>query len=308
MRAFVFEGFGVPPAVRDDLPVPTPGPNEVLVRVHASSVNAVDGGIAAGMLKGAVEHRFPVTLGRDFAGAVEAVGDQVSSLAPGNDVFGFVRGMTPVIHEGTWAEFIVAPEAQVARIPDGIEVSAAGALGLAAATALAGVDALELAPGDDLLIVGATGGVGSFAAQLAAARGANVIAPGRPEDEEYLSEMGVREVVPRDDDVVAAVRALHPDGVDALLDVVSFAPGTYDEALKGGARVASPLNAAGKGPGRSNVDGVPTPEILRQLAQLLDAGTLVMPIQQTFELEQAGEALQAFGATHRQGKLGLTIA
>lgn len=308
MKGLVLDGFGVPPAVRDDLPVPVPRGGDVLVRVQASSFNGVDVGITAGVLKDAVEHRFPVTLGRDFAGVVEKAGERASAFAPGDPVFGFIRGLPPVIHEGTWAEFIVAPEAQLARIPSGLDVSAAGVVGLAAATALAGIDALELAIGDDVLIVGATGGVGSFAVQLAATAGATVIAPGRHEDEDYLRGLGAGEVVARDGDVVAAVREFRPKGIDALLDLVSFTPGAYDAALKSGAKVASPLGAAGDGAGRSNVDGVPTTETMQRLERLLDAGALVVPVQQTYGLDQAGEGLRAFGTTHRHGKLGLVIA
>jgi NADPH:quinone reductase-like Zn-dependent oxidoreductase len=116
------------------------------------------------------------------------------------------------------------------------------------------VDALELSQGDVLLVAGATGGVGSLAVQLAAKAGATVIAPALAADEEFLRGLGVSEIVPRDGDVAAAVRERFPDGVDALLDLVNYAPGTYDAALKPDARVASSTGAAGDGPG-----GIPTP-------------------------------------------------
>ena len=113
-----------------------------------------------------------------------------------------------------------------------MDLATAGAAALAGITAISAIEALALDEGDTLLVVGATGGVGSLAVQLAAAAGATVIAPALPEDEAYLSSLGVADIVPRDGDVSAAVRERHPDGVDALLDNVSYAPGAYDSALK----------------------------------------------------------------------------
>src|ERR687889_2450664 len=109
MRAIMLEGFDSGPTLRD-IPTPQIGPNEVLVRVQASSVNPVDGAIAAGMLKDMVEHEFPIVLGRDFAGVVEQVGSGVSGLSEGDEVFGFVPGMSPAVHDGTWAEVIAVPD------------------------------------------------------------------------------------------------------------------------------------------------------------------------------------------------------
>jgi NADPH2:quinone reductase len=308
MRAVTWSELGAQPELREDLPEPTPGAGEVLVRVHASSVNPVDNAIAAGMLKDMVPHDFPVTLGRDFAGVVEQVGDGVTGVSAGDEVFGFVPAMGPTVHAGSWAESIVVPEAGLSRKPDGVDTAAAGAAPLAAVTATMCVDALDLSQGDVVLIAGATGGVGSVAVQLAAAAGATVIAPALPEDEDYLRGLGVTEVLPRDADVVAAVRERHPDGVDAIVDLVNFAPGTYDAALKGGGRVSSATNAAGEGPGRTNVMSVPSPEILDRIAQHLADGTLKVPIQQTYDLVEAPDALQALSATHTQGKLALRAA
>ncbi len=109
-------------------------------------------------------------------------------------------------------------------------------------------------------------------------------------------------------DLAAAVRERYPEGVDALLDNVSYAPGAYDTALKDGARVASPNNAAGEGPGRTNLMAAPTSENLQRLARLLDAGTVKVPIHQTYPLEQAAAALNALATTHTQGKFALQIA
>jgi NADPH:quinone reductase len=138
-----------------------------------------------------------------------------------------------------------------------------------------------------------------------------VIAPALPEDEDYLRELGVGEVIDRDAEFAAAVHEHHPEGVDALLDLVSYTPYDLDAfaaALKDGGRGASTNGAAGEEPGRENIMAVPSPENLERLAQLLEESSLRVPIQQSYGLDQAGEALQELGTAHTQGKLGLEVA
>jgi NADPH2:quinone reductase len=307
MQAFTLDSFGTQPALRGDLPDPEVGDNELLVRVHASSVNPVDVFIAAGALKEMAEHEFPVILGRDFAGVVEQVGSSVTRYGVSDEVFGILPHANPTVRDGSWAELITVPEDNFAAAkPRSVDFAHAGAAPLAAITTIAALDALALAGGETVLVVGATGGVGSFFVQLAAAAGANVIAPALPEDHDHLRGLGVSELIDRGSDVGAAVRELHPDGVDALLDNVSQTPAA--SLLKDGGRLASPIGAAGEGPGRFNIMAEPTPANLQRLAELLEAGTLRVPIQRSYALEQAGEALQALPTTHTQGKLSLTIA
>src|SRR3954453_21139962 len=234
MRAVTIDRPDTVPALREDLPTPTPAENEVLVPVHGSSVNPVDNSIAAGMLaQMGVEYEYPVVLGRDYAGVVEQTGAAVTDYQPGDQVFGFVLHANPSAHDGAWAELItVTEELSIAPAPAGVDLAVAGAAPLAGITAMTAVEALELSEGDVLLVAGATGGVGSLAVQLAAHAGASILAPALPEDDGFLRELGVSDVLPRDGDVVAAVRELVPDGVDALLDLVNYAPGIYDVALK----------------------------------------------------------------------------
>ena len=310
MRAFTLNSFESPPRLRDDLPEPSRSDNALLVRVHASSVNPVDVAIAAGQLKDMFEHEFPVVLGRDYASVVEQAGSDVARYAAG-EVFGFLLHANPTVHEGSWAELIVAPgDNFVARAPASVQLEAAGAAPLSGITALLAVEALDVSDGDTAVVVGATGGVGSFAVQLLVHAGATVIATGLPEDEEYLRGLGVNEVVDRDRDIAAAVREHIPDGVDALLDVVSYSPDDFNAnaaALKPGGRGATPLGAAGEGPGRSNIMAVPSPDNIERLAQLLDAGVLGVHIQNTYGLDEAADAMDALGATHTQGKLGVRV-
>jgi NADPH:quinone reductase len=309
MRAVTIDRPDLSPAPREDLPAPTPADNEVLVRVHASSVNPADNSIAAGVLAGmGLEHEYPVILGRDYAGTVEQAGAAVSGYRPGDHVYGFLLHANPTVRDGAWAELItVSEELSIASAPDGIELATAGVAPLAGITAMTAIDALDLSEGDVLLVAGATGGVGSLAVQLAARAGARILAPALPEDETFLRELGASDVLPRDGDIAQLVSERYPDGVDALLDLVNYAPGTYDAALKPGARVASPTGAAGEGPGRTNLMAAPSPQNLRRLGALLTDGTLRIPVQATYELAQAPEALAALAGDHTQGKLAIQV-
>jgi NADPH:quinone reductase len=309
MRAFTLDGFDTPPGLREDLPAPEAGPDQLLVRVQASSVNPVDAGIAAGHLKDMFPHEFPVLVGRDFAGVIEQVGAGVTGYKAGDAVFGFVPGMSPTVHDGAWAELIVVSHNRVAPRPAGVDTAQAGAAPLAGITALAAHDALDLGPGATVLVIGASGGVGTFAVQLAAA-GATVIAPGLAEDRDYLRGLGVAEVLDRNGDVAAQVRERHPGGVDALADFASRSPeelSAYAAVVRDGGRIVSSVGAAGEGPGRSNAAAVPTRENLDRLAGLLADGTLRVPIQASYPLAQADQALKALTSQHTQGKVAVTL-
>ena len=306
MRALTLESFDSAPGFRDDLPIPTVGADDVLVRVQASSVNPADAAIASGMLKGMAEYEFPVTLGRDFAGVVEDVGSGATRYAVGDELFGFVLHANPAVREGSWAEYVAIAQDSVARVPQGVGLEAVGAAPVAGLTAIAAFDALELADRDTVLVIGASGGVGSFFVQLARKAGAHVLASALPEDKDYLRELGVSATLERDSDLAAQVRERSPEGVDAALDLVSFTPDA--SVLKDGGRLASPLGAAGEDPGRTNVGAVGTTANLERLAELLGDGSLRVHVQETFGLEQAGEALQSLASSHTQGKVAIAIA
>lgn len=308
MKAVTLDSFEVQPAFRDDLPEPLAGPSDVIVGVRASSLNPVDQSIVDGVLKAIAEYEFPIVLGRDFAGTVEAVGENVTSVQVGDQVYGFVPPWNPAVHHGTWAERIVLPEGQfMTPVPDGVSTEVAGAAPLAVLTAMAAVDAVQLSSAQTVLVVGATGGVGTMVVQLASAAGARVIAPARPNDEAYLRGLGVAQVIDRDSDVVAGLRGVH---VDALIDLVSYSPEGFERyagLLAPGGLAASALRAAGDGPGRSNISAVPTPDNLWRVGSLLSAGTVRIPIQATYKLEEVPSALQEFNARHKQGKQAVTL-
>jgi len=243
MRAITLIDFESGAALRD-APDPQPGVNEIRVRVHSSSLNPYDFFVANGLAKGMMEYDFPVTVGADFAGIVDKVGQEVSRYSVGDEVFGFVS-TPPTLKLGTWAEYVVVPEDMfVAAKPTNATMLEAGALGIAATAALTAVEAIDPQPGETVLIVGATGGVGGYALQLAAARGAYVIATSRPEDEERLRGYGASDTIDyKNTDVAATIRERYPDGVTGLIDSVNQPDGlnAMAQVVADGGRVASPL-------------------------------------------------------------------
>ena len=210
MRAIVLEDFEGGPRLRE-VPIPQiTAPNELLIRVQASSINGFDLAVAGGRLKGMMEHRFPVVLGKDYAGTVEAIGPEVSRFAVGDQVFGVL--MKPVLGDGTFAEYVTVPESSgIAKVPAGLALQAAGALGLSGTAAVMSVAAIAPAAGETVLISGATGGVGACAVQLAAGRGAQVIATALPGDQaDFVRSLGATHTVDYKGDLAAAVRAIRP--------------------------------------------------------------------------------------------------
>ena len=304
------------PAALVDLPDPEVPDGGVLIRVRAASVNGIDLYEANGYLAQAMPHDYPVVVGRDLAGVVEAVGKGRTDVAVGDEVIGFVP-TTPPLHVGTWAELVPAgPDVVLTPKPSTVSFEAAAAIPLAGATALDSVNAARVGAGDVVLIVGATGGVGSFAVQLAAQLGATVIATAADgDDAAFVRSLGAAETVDyKSADVVKEVRARHPDGIDVLLDFVDRddAFNAVCTLVKEGGRIATTMGAADEaalaagGATGTNVSGRPTSEKLASLAAQVADGTLRIEIQQTFPLEEAAGALEAF-AGRTIGKIVLVV-
>jgi NADPH:quinone reductase-like Zn-dependent oxidoreductase len=314
MRAYVLADLDHPPALTE-VAVPAPGEGEVLVRVHAASVNPIDGQIAAGEVRSWMDYEFPVTLGRDLAGTVERVGAGVTRFAAGDEVFGYIA--KDVAHDGSFADYVVVPEDRfiVAR-PPGLDAVHAGALGLAAVTALMCLDATGAGAGDTVLVNGATGGVGGYAVQAAKALGAEVIASARPGDQErHVRALGADEVVDWSrGDLAAQVRALCPDGVEALVDVVSATPASFAalarRALAPGGRAATTRGVAdAELLGRieaANVFSMPDTALLARVAELAAAGRLRAPVAEVHPLERIEDAFAAL-ARGSLGKIAVTL-
>jgi NADPH:quinone reductase-like Zn-dependent oxidoreductase len=305
MRAIAVNEYGAPPALTD-VPQPQPGPGEVLVRVRASSINGFDAAVAAGMLKGMMEHRFPVVLGKDFAGTVEALGEGAVRFAVGDEVFGVV--MKPFLGDGGFGEQLaVGEQFGIARVPGGLDLPAAGALGLAGTAARNAIDALAPAAGEVVLISGATGGVGVLALQYAAAAGAEVIATARAgAEEEFVRGLGASHVVDHTGDLSAQVRAIVPAGVPAIVHLAGDGEQLAGLLAQGG-RIVSTL---GYGPDRHAaavaVMASPDAATLDRLAADVASGALRVPITRSYALAEVPQALVDFGAPHH-GKLAVTV-
>src|SRR5450759_2185842 len=183
MRAFALDELRKPGSIRE-VQRPRPGDGEILVHVHATGVNPFDLFVVSGMAKDMMEHRFPMIPGVDAAGVVEEIGPGVTQFKPGDEVFGMFGKM--VVGEGTYADYVTVPATGlVAHKPPSLDFTQAAALPNAGLAAYQSVKVLDPKEGQTILIVGAAGGVGSFAVQLAVKRGATVIATGRPRRHEY---------------------------------------------------------------------------------------------------------------------------
>jgi NADPH:quinone reductase-like Zn-dependent oxidoreductase len=311
MQALASTAFDVPPAVID-VPEPVAGPGEVLVRVRAASVNAYDAGVAAGFMKAFMPYEFPAVIGSDVAGTIESVGEGVDGFTTGDRVFGMM-GMKGAIHDGSFAELANPQAASIAIAPDGLMNADAGSLAVAGTTAMSAVEAVAPEMGALVLIVGATGGVGTFAIQLAALRGAHVIATVRPGDEDFVVGLGAAETVDYSGDVVASIRERHPGGIDAVIDAVNRdheAFATLSGIVREGGHAASTVGGAGEesqigGVSVSNAGG--NPSHLTPMADLVVQEKLRVAIRLTYPLADAGRALQAFANEHTLGKLVITM-
>lgn len=337
MRAIAIDAFGAP-AHPHELPVPQPGGREILVRLYAAGVNPYDWKIRDGALKDVLPHELPLILGFGGAGIVEQVGSNVTEFHAGDEVFGLF--WPPVLHFGTYADYLVVPASgamtsRPAQVPGGVAFAFryqdpaailakprsldfvhAAALPQPAMMALACLDAAEVAAGTTALIVGATGGVGGYAVQIAARRAAHVLATARAADASYIRALGAAEVLDYTrDDLAATVRAHHPDGIDAVIDVVSDAAGIgrVSQALRPGGRLisavyaADPAQAAEHGIRAINVILQPSADLLREVAHLVDDSGLTVPVEHTYPLVRAVEALDHIEHQHVRGKTVLTI-
>ncbi|MET8984595.1 NADP-dependent oxidoreductase [Nonomuraea wenchangensis] len=312
MRAVTLDSVPATPAV-SEIDAPRPEAGEVLVKVAVSSINGFDLATSAGYLQGMMEHQFPLVVGKDFAGTVEALGEGAEGFAIGQPVFGVV--MKPVLGTGSLAEYVTVPAAYgIVPIPDGLAVNDAGALGLAGTAALAALDAAAVGAGETVLISGATGGVGALAVQLAAARGARVIATARPGAEaDFVTGLTgtSAHLIDYSGDVNAQVRTLAPEGVDAVLHLAGDGVALAG-LLRQGGRIASTVGLTPDAVERTDVTvhpimADPNAQTLSALADHAASGALRVPVTATYPLEQAPEAFAAFGAG-ALGKLAVTCS
>jgi NADPH:quinone reductase len=222
MRAVAVSQYGASPTVME-LPDPQPGPGQVLVKIRDAGINPMDRSIADGLLaKQGMGATFPLVMGVDLAGIVESVGAHESRFSPGDEVFGQLV-VEPLGSTGTYAERVaVAEDANLAPMPHGMDPATAAALPTAGGAALDIVDRLGPLAGKTVLIVGASGGVGSFLTQLVAHAGAKVITVADAGTADRMRDYGAVQNFDRKAvSVPDAVRTAYPQGIDMLIDLAS---------------------------------------------------------------------------------------
>jgi NADPH:quinone reductase-like Zn-dependent oxidoreductase len=313
MRAFALGEFGAAGGI-EELPIPESGEGQLRVRVQAAGVNFADFGFASGGAKDFLPTTFPLVPGIDLAGTIDAVGAGVDTFRVGDPVFGSVGKM--VVGEGSFAEFVVASAGSIVRRPDAIDATVAAALPLVGSTALQIMEAAAPHEGDVVVVIGATGGVGTVVLQLLRAAGASSIAVTRAANHAYARELGASMVIDyATDDVVAAVRAAHPNGIAAVVDLAGdhalnaglaelIPDGGHLVSLRGGAD-ADALGA--RGVVGTNIITNVTSDTLARLAELVQKGVVRIPELRTFALADAGRALEEVGGSHVRGKLVIVI-
>jgi len=287
-----------------DVPRPTPGAGEVLVEVKAAGINPGEAMIRQGFLHDRWPATFPSGQGSDFAGLVAETGPDVGTVVAGEQVIGFSD------RRASQAEFVVVPAEQLTHKPDNVTWEAAGALFVAGTTAYAAVRAVALNPGDTVAVAGAAGGVGTIAVQLAKRAGATVLGIAGPSNDDWLTAHGV---VPVNygDGLADRLRDAAPDGqIDAFLDFF------------GGGYVELAVTELGIDPQRvdtiidfpaierfgvkfeGNADAADA-KVLAELAGLIAAGELELPVAQVYPLDQVKDAFRRLEQRHTRGKIVL---
>lgn len=317
MTAMAIDAYGGPEQLKPHtLPVPKIDPGEVLIRVAAAGVGVWDGllreGAMAEMEPGG-GHRFPIVPGADGAGTVVAVGAQVSDLAVGDVVYGY-SFVSP--KGGFHAEYVAVAADGVARVPRGLDIEQAGALAVTAITALCGLDGeLHVQPGDRVVVMGASGGVGHAAVQLAKAMGATVMGIVSSADGAELARAAGADPVidPKVDDVAAALREFAGDRLDAVLATVN-GDGLAQAiaSLKPGGRLAWPNGVTPVPEGGDDVvaaafNGRPSRALLDKLNALIESRPFSVHLWKTLPLAEAADAHRAL-AGHHLGRIVLTMS
>ncbi|WP_433173265.1 NADP-dependent oxidoreductase [Actinoallomurus sp. CA-150999] len=308
MKAITMQRYGGPEVLElTDVPEPKVGPDSVLVRAKAAGVNPVDWKIREGYLDALFPTHFPIIPGWDLAGVVERVGPAVSEFSPGDEVIGYVR--EDHLERGTYAELVSAPVRTLGRKPRGLSWAEAAGLPLAGLTAYQALTkALTITPEDTVLVHAASGGVGSFAVQIARAKGARVIGTASPRNHDHLRELGA-EPVAYGPGLADEVRRLAPGGVSAALDLVGGAAiEVTPDLLTDKGRWASIIDPSVIDRGGRYVFVRPDPTDLSALAGLVDDGRLTVTVAKTFPLVEAGEAQRLNAEGHTRGKIVLEIA
>lgn len=314
MKAIVIERFGGADQMKlVDLPTPKAGDNEVVVEIHSTSVNPVDWKIREGYLKDHVPHQFPIILGWDAAGVVSEVGKNVTRFKKGDRVYSYCR--KPTVQWGTYAEYIALEERNVAHMPAKLNFAVAASVPLVALTAWQALfDLAALKSGETAVILGGAGGVGGFAIQFAKNAGAKVYSTASAKNSSYLRELGATPIDYNAGSVIAAVKAVAPEGADVVFDCVGGK--SLEEAysfVKSGGRLVSIVDTPDAE--RAKSLGIktayhfvsPNGDELAEIARLIDQGKVVpLPVEE-MPLAEAAAAQEKNRERHTRGKISLKV-
>jgi NADPH:quinone reductase-like Zn-dependent oxidoreductase len=307
VRAWRIRRYGGPEVLTlEETPVPQPGPGEVLVRVAAASSNPSDWLLREGRLRKAFPVTFPRTIGRDCAGTVVAVGEAVTDVATGDEVF----GVSAPDRDGTHAEYACLKAAAVVRRPAALPMTAATTLGVAALSAyIPLVELAQLAAGERVLVHAGAGGVGHLAVQIARHFGAEVIATCSAANADFCRGLGAHRVLDYDREDYAPVA----QGCDVVFDMLGGEVHARSAAaLKPGGRLVYIIGAPVEPVARSDIrvlNGpiVATRERLACIAEWADAGILKPHVDQVFAFADAPAMYAASGRRHGRGKRVLVV-
>jgi NADPH:quinone reductase-like Zn-dependent oxidoreductase len=314
MRAIAVANAGDQPSLMK-LPKPTPGEGEILVHLGAAGINPIDWKIVDGSYDGKAPHVYPLILGVDGAGTVEEIGPGVKRFAVGDGVYG--QFLHHPIGIGTYAEYVTAPESLgIALRPRGMYNDLAAAVPTSGMTALQTLDQLGLTEGQSLLILGAAGGVGSFAVQLASKRKITTLAASRGPNREFVTRLGASRFYDASAmSFLEDVRRGYPNGVDALLDLNNRGA-DFERNLplvRAGGSVASTVGAATeevvkpRGLTGWNIGLHPSAELLDRLSEEFVNGRLRIPVDEKIVLEAVPDTLTRKRTGQGHGKTVIKI-
>jgi NADPH:quinone reductase len=314
VRAVTVNRFGEAPVVAE-VTTPSAGPGQILIRLWAAGMNPMDARLASGEWRPAPAV-FPMVLGVDGAGVVEAAGEETTRFVPGDEVFGQLF-IPPIGASGTYAEYVaVTAEAPLARVPDGVDLVVAAAVPTAGLSGLSLVELVEPLDDQVVLIIGAAGGVGTFVTQFAVNAGARVIANIDAGAEDRIRSYGVKETILRSEaSVKDAVRQSHPDGVDVLIDLVSDGKAFASNAAfvrPGGTAITTQYVADLEALQASGIRGVnfalrPTSDLLERIGNALTGGTIAAPPITRISLDDVPGLFRPQAQSHANGKTVIVL-
>jgi NADPH:quinone reductase-like Zn-dependent oxidoreductase len=294
--------------VYEEIPQPQPATDEVLIRVHAASVNPVDWKIREGFGQDFFGHQLPLILGCDLAGVVEVVGDSVTKFQPGDAVYGYVN----LRRCGAYAELAIAPESEVTLKPTSLDFVQAAAVPVGALTAWQALfDIAHLEAGQTLLVHAAAGGVGSMAVQLAKIKGCQVIGTASARNAEFLQDLGVDTII---DYQTTRFEEVAQD-VDVVFDTIGGETQmrSFSVLKPGGvlvSAVSSPTESVGAAAGIqvAMVSVQPSATQLSEITALIDSGRLKPFVETVLPLNEAQRAHDLSQTGRTRGKIVLQVA